>query len=59
MAKTPLKFIRISILLVIGLVVAYWIHVNYDYDAGITFVLIGIGTIVVYKYTRDIFNGGK
>ena len=59
MAKIPIKFIRIFILLVIGLVVALWIHVNYDYDAGMTFALIGIVTVVIYKYAHDIFNGGK
>ena len=59
MAKIPIEFIRVFILLAIGLVTALWIHVNYDYGAGMTFALIGIVTVVIYKYAHDIFNGGK
>ena len=36
MAKTPIKFIRVFILLVIGLVVALWMHLNWDYNVGLT-----------------------
>lgn len=59
MPKTPIKFIRVFILLVIGLVVALWMHLNWDYNVGLTFTLIGIATLVIYKYAYDAITGGK
>ena len=59
MVKTPKKFIRIFILLIVGLVLALWINVNYDYSVGITFALIGAVTLIIYRYAYDIFNGGS
>ena len=59
MAKTPMEFIRVFILLIIGLVLALWINVNYDYEVGVTFALIGAVTLIIYRYAYDIFNGGK
>ena len=59
MAEIPKEFIRVFILLIIGLVLALWINVNYDYEVGITFALIGAVTLIIYRYAHDIFNGGS
>ena len=59
MAKIPIEFIRIFILLTVALVLALWINVNFDYEVGIKFALFGAVALIIYRYACDVINGGS
>ena len=55
---TPREYVRVFILLTVGMITALWIQVNYEFSAGSIYLSIGVVTFMIYKYTNEIFNGG-
>jgi hypothetical protein len=59
MAKTPVEYTRVFIILVVGMITALWIQTNYQFNTGMIYLSIGVVAFLIYKYTNELFNGKR
>lgn len=50
---------RVIILIFVGLISALWVYINFDQQAGMIYLAMAGVTLLIYKYSADLFNGGK
>jgi hypothetical protein len=56
--KTKEEYVRVFFLLFLGMILASWIMINYEFGAGTIYLVIGGVSFLLYKYSNTLLNGG-